>query len=85
MGLLTEIGRVYEPYLIANAAAKAERQSQFHCVIDGVDWTQNTFVYQAKCLQWIREEFAALDSESQTQIVALAIECGFHRLLAIPS
>lgn len=83
--LLTEIDRVYEPYLIANAAAAGAHQTQFDPVIDGAPWAQNTFAYQVKCLQLMRGEFAALDSSSEAQIVALAVACGFLRLLAEPS
>jgi len=79
--LLTEIGRIYEPYLIANAAAVSQGQQQFECMLDGALWQQNSFSYQAKCLQWIREEFAALDEKDQSFIQALAKQTGFAQLL----
>ena len=29
--------------------------------IDGRRWVQQPFPYQAKCLQWVRQEYARLD------------------------
>jgi len=58
--LLSEIGRVYAAFLIANAAAHSSGAKTFETEIDGRPWAQTTFPYQAKCLRWIREEYAAL-------------------------
>lgn len=55
-----EIGRVYAPFLVANARAIASRAAQVECEIDGRPWTQQPFPYQAKCLKWLREGRAAL-------------------------
>ncbi len=80
--LLSEIGRVYTPYLLANAVAASKQQPEFQCEIDGVLWSQKTFTYQAKCLQWIRDEFSALDAFNQSLILRLGNECGFSNLLS---
>ena len=61
--LLGEIGRVYAPLLLANARAVAEGVAEFTTEVDGSRWVQQTFPYQAKCLQWLREEYTALDTE----------------------
>jgi glutathione S-transferase len=53
--LLAEIGRVYAPFLLANAAAVERGAAQVECQIDGRTWTQAPFGYQAKCLRWLRE------------------------------
>jgi hypothetical protein len=63
--LLEEIGRVYAPLLLANAQAIIEGQTEFETEIDGAPWVQQTFPYQAKCLGWLREEYAALTSEDR--------------------
>ena len=55
-----EIGRVYAPFLIANARAIASRAERVECEIDGRPWVQQPFPYQAKCLKWLREGRAAL-------------------------
>lgn len=60
--VLAEAGRVYVPVMLANARAVLGKDERVECEIDGRPWTQNPFPYQAKCLRWLREEFAALSS-----------------------
>ncbi len=57
---LIEIGRVYAPFLLANARALASRASEVRCEIDGRAWVQQPFPYQGKCLKWLREARQAL-------------------------
>jgi glutathione S-transferase len=58
--LLAEVGRVYAPFLMANAAALEAGAEQVECEIDGQKWVQKPFPYQGKCLRWLREQYAAL-------------------------
>jgi glutathione S-transferase len=55
-----EVGRVYAPFLIANARALASGASEVRCEIDGLPWVQQPFPYQGKCLKWLREAREAL-------------------------
>ncbi len=55
-----EVGRVYAPFLIANARALAIGASEVRCEIDGLPWVQQPFPYQGKCLKWMREAREAL-------------------------
>ncbi|HUY29018.1 MAG TPA: glutathione S-transferase N-terminal domain-containing protein [Candidatus Binataceae bacterium] len=57
-----EIGRVYAPFLIANARALQSRADRVTCEIDARPWTQQPFAYQGKCLKWLREGRAALSA-----------------------
>jgi glutathione S-transferase len=68
--LLAEIGRVYAPFLLANAAALASGAAQVTCRIDGADWVQTPFPYQAKCLRWLREGHAALAAADRAVVDA---------------
>jgi glutathione S-transferase len=67
--LLSEIGRVYVPVMLANARALAEGHEQVICAIDGNEWAQKPFPYQAKCVKALREQFSALTSEAKQQVV----------------
>ncbi len=58
--LFVEIGRVYAPFLVANAAALASGAAHVECHIDDTPWVQSPFPYQAKCLRWLREHYAGL-------------------------
>ncbi|HEU4431642.1 MAG TPA: glutathione S-transferase N-terminal domain-containing protein [Myxococcota bacterium] len=58
--LFAELGRVYAPFLLANADALARSVERVECTIDGARWVQRPFAYQGKCLQWLREAYAAL-------------------------
>ena len=69
--LLSEIGRVYAPALLANAKALQAGEASMATNIDGQPWEQPTFPYQAKCLQWINEEYQQLGSNGQGQIDAM--------------
>ncbi len=80
--MLAEIGRVYVPFLLANAQAAMSRAPSFDAVIDGRPWTQPTFPYQAKCLTWIREAFAALSAADRQEVRALLSGTGCEPLLA---
>ncbi len=80
--LLTEIGRVYVPFLIANATALASGAKEVTCTIDGTNWTQTTFPYQAKCLRWLREGYAALSPNDRAAVEATLAGTGCERLFS---
>ncbi|MFI5316616.1 MAG: glutathione S-transferase C-terminal domain-containing protein [Myxococcota bacterium] len=60
--LLAEAGRVYAPFLLANADALARGADRVECTIDGQRWTQKPFPYQGKCLAWLRADRARLSA-----------------------
>ena len=68
--LLTEIGRVYAPFLMANARAVLEGQDTVETNIDSRRWTQPTFPYQAKCLQALKMSHEALPTEVKVDVNA---------------
>ena len=61
IAILKEIGRVYPTALLANARAVQAGAEQVETQIDGKPWVQQAFPYQAKCLGWLRRDYAALD------------------------
>jgi glutathione S-transferase len=76
IALLKEFGRVYVPALIANAAAIANGQETLETEIDGKPWKQQTFPYQAKCLQWIRNAYADLTDHDRATVDKLLAGTG---------
>jgi glutathione S-transferase len=78
--LLTEIGCVYVPFLLANAAALAAKADRVTCTIDGARWTQAPFPYQGKCLRWLRERHAALAERERAALAAILAGTGCEAL-----
>ena len=39
--------------------------------IDGKEWVQEPFPYQAKCLQWLRQEFVRLEDNERKLVPRL--------------
>jgi glutathione S-transferase len=80
--LLGEVGRVYAPFLLANADALARRAERVTCTIDGRRFEQQPFPYQGKCLQWLRESYAALAGGDRAAVDAALAGSGCETLFA---
>ena len=80
--LLSEIGRTYAPALLANARAIDANAEQVETTIDGRPWVQQPFPYQAKCLQWVRQEYARLDSTARATVDDVLRGTGCETLFA---
>ena len=61
--LLSEIGRVYVPVMLANVRALKSGADQVNAQVDGSPWHQQPFPYQGKCVQWLRQSYAALSGD----------------------
>jgi len=80
--LLVEIGRVYAPFLLANAEALARSADRVECEIDGRPWIQKPFPYQGKCLAWLREGRAALADADRNAVDAILADTGCETLFS---
>ena len=69
--LLGEIGRTYAPFMVANARAVQSGAEEMVCEIDGREYRQGPFKYQAKCLMWLREGCEALDTTDRARVDAV--------------
>ena len=80
--LLSEVGRVYAPFLLANAAALERGDEQLETRIDGQRWVQKPFPYQGKCLRWLRDAHAALSPADRADANRLLAGSGCEALFA---
>ena len=78
--MLDEVGRVYAPFLLANAAALRSGAERVECEIDGQPWVQQPFPYQNKCLKWLREAHARLATADRAWVDSTLAGSGCERL-----
>ena len=78
--LLVEMGRTYVPVMLANARAIDAGADQVEAQVDGKPWTQRPFPYQAKCLQWVRQEYARLDGADRDFVAGILAGTGCEAL-----
>ena len=74
--LLAEVGRTYAPAIFENAKAVMAGDATFDTEIDGRPWTQPTFKYQAKCLQWLRADHSSMSDNERGAVNALLAGSG---------
>lgn len=79
--LLAEVGSMYAPALLANAKAVQAGEPTWETEIGGKPWTQKTFPYQAKCLQWINEEYQGLSDADQARVDAVLVGTGCEAII----
>ena len=82
IAILAEIGRVYPPVMLANAAAIMVKAAEVRAEVDGQLWTQQPFPYQAKCLGWLRQSHADLSPTERVRIDAILAPTGLAALFA---
>ena len=78
--LLAEVGRTYVPVMLANAQAIDAGADQVTAEVDGKPWIQRPFPYQAKCLQWVRQEYARLDGADRAFAAGILAGTGCEAL-----
>ena len=78
--LLQEIGRTYTPAMLANARAVMAGDPTFETEIDGRPWTQPIFKYQAKCLNWLRDDYSALSGNERGVVDEMLLGSGCEAL-----
>jgi len=80
--LFEEVGRVYVPFLLANAAALASGAERVECTLAGRAWVQRPFPYQGKCLTWLREARDALSVDDRAVVDSVVKGTGCEDLFA---
>jgi len=79
--LLALVGRYYAPFLVANAEALERGADEVRCRIADAEWVQKPFRYQGKCLQWLREEHAALGPDDRKAVDTALAGTGCEAIL----
>ncbi len=74
--MLVEIGRVYVPFLLANASAAEAGDATFRMEVDGMPYEQGTFKYQLKCLADLRARYAALPGDARSSLEHVLAQAG---------
>jgi glutathione S-transferase len=74
--LLRVAGDVYLPFLKANAEAFHAGARTFSFSALGMKYSQDTFKYQVKCLQWLRDEVKALRGEARDRTFSILRDSG---------
>lgn len=82
LALVGEIATLYIPYLKVNAEAVMSGAEMVDAELDGRPYQQNPFTYQAKCLHWIGEQYAALSGDDKTRLAELTHGSGLVEALA---
>jgi glutathione S-transferase len=80
--LFEEVGRFHAPFLLANADAVERKAARVETEIAGRPWIQKPFPYQKKCLGWLRESHAKLDSEARRTVDGFLEGTGCELLFA---
>lgn len=72
--LLEQVGTVYAPFLLANAAAMEAGEKTFSIEAMGEPYSQGTFKYQIKCLSELRHCYGKLDAQARAKVDPLLNE-----------
>jgi len=83
--MLSEVGRTYAPFMVANAQALMSGADEMVCEIESLDgqsreYRQAPFGYQGKCLAWLREAYGALSDGDRVRVDTVLAGTGCEQL-----
>ena len=70
-----QVGRLFLPWTLANAAAIAAGKEEFRVELDGRGWSQKPQKYHAKSLAALRAKYAALRDRAAVDAVLERAGC----------
>lgn len=80
--LLCEVGRLFVPFMVENAKAVVSGEEMLECELDGKPWVQEAFVYQAKCLTWLKQRYDHLGEMDKARLDNVLSGTGCDALFA---
>ena len=80
--LLCEVGRLFAPFMVENGKAVASGEEMLECELDGRPWVQEAFVYQAKCLTWLKQRYDHLGEMDKARLDNVLSGTGCDALFA---
>ncbi|MEC9392491.1 MAG: glutathione S-transferase [Pseudomonadota bacterium] len=80
--IFEEIGKGYVPAMVENSKALSEGLNSWKVNIKGAEWEQKVFPYQAKCLQWIKDEFNSMEVKDKKRIENFLANTGCENLIS---
>jgi hypothetical protein len=80
--LLRIAGELYLPFLVANAEAYANGLDRLEIRVWNLPYALAPFKYQVKCLQQLRDQFAALDAQDRAALQPILQRTGCWEPLA---
>ena len=80
--LLREVGRLFVPFMVENAKAVVSGEEMLECELDGKPWVQEAFVYQAKCLTWLKQRYDHLGEMDKARLDNVLSGTGCDALFA---
>jgi glutathione S-transferase len=80
--LLRIAGELYLPFLVANAEAYANGLDRLEIKVWNLPYALAPFKYQVKCLQQLRDQFAALDAQDRAALQPILQRTGCWEPLA---
>lgn len=70
-------GEIYFPFLLANAEALSQGRERFSLDLPEGPYAQGVFKYQMRCLEALRQAYAALTAPARRRVDAAAETYGF--------
>eukprot|EP00127_Corallochytrium_limacisporum_P003002 Clim_evm49s144 gene=Clim_evmTU49s144 len=80
MDLVALAAEVYLPFLKANALAMQAGEKSFEFSARGMNYKQNTFKYQVRCLQDLRQRYSSLNETDQKELLSV-LPSNLHTLV----
>jgi glutathione S-transferase len=79
--LLGELAQGYVPVMLMNARMVALGEKGVSVTLPGGHWQQGVVPYQAKCLRWLRAQYASLNADERSTVRNVLVTAGIVDLI----